>query len=344
MNTEQFNIYIIPLLYLAGGIIIGYIFEKIVFKILHRITRKTSWKGDDVIFDSFQGMPFFWAIAGGAYFGINSSIIDEHYKDLYDKIIVAFFILSGAIFSARMVVGFIAMKTEDTPGAIPSTSIIANIIRAAFFLLGIMFVFQSFGISIAPMLTALGVGGLAVALALQDTLSNLFSGIQLIASGKVKTGNFIRISPTEEGYVTDITWRYTTIQTVFNNVIIIPNSKLATSIITNFNLPDQEVVVRVEVGVSYDSDLQKVEEIAIQVAKELMKEKEAEGGITSFEPVVRFHTFGESSVNFTVIFRVKEFINQSPFRHEFMKALHRKFKETGIEIPFPIRTVIMKNK
>lgn len=344
MTPEDFHIYIFPLFYLAGGVLAGYISEKIIFNLLHRLTRKTEWKGDDIIIDSLKGMPFFWAIAAGAYLAINTSALDETYKDLYDKIIIAFFIISGAIVTARIVIGFIALKTEDTPGAIPSTSIVANIIRVTFLLLGLMFVLQSFGVSITPMLTALGVGGLAVALALQDTLSNLFSGLQIIASGKIRTGDFISISATEEGYVTDITWRNTTIQTVLNTIIIIPNSRLASSIITNYHLPEAEVAVRLEVGVSYDSDLQQVENITKEVAKEIINRYENEGAITTFEPIVRFHTFGESSINFIVVFRVKEYMNRSPLRHEFIKALHRKYNETGIEIPFPIRTVVMKNK
>jgi small-conductance mechanosensitive channel len=115
---------------------------------------------------------------------------------------------------------------------------------------------------------------------------------------------------------------------------------LASTIITNFSLPAQEVSVMVPVGVSYGSDLEKVERVTIEVAKEVMRE--VHGGIPEFEPYIRYHTFADFSINFNVILRAREYIDMYPLKHEFVKRLHRRYKTEGIEIPFPIRTVHMK--
>jgi small-conductance mechanosensitive channel len=145
----------------------------------------------------------------------------------------------------------------------------------------------------------------------------------------------------QEGYVTQIGWRSTRIRMLPNNILIVPNSKLVSSQITNFYLPETEMAVLVQVGVSYQSDLEKVESVTIGVAKEVLQE--VNGGVKEFEPFIRYHTFSDFSINFTVILRAKEYVSKYLIIHEFIKRLHRRYQLEGIEIPFPIRTVYMKN-
>jgi small-conductance mechanosensitive channel len=123
-------------------------------------------------------------------------------------------------------------------------------------------------------------------------------------------------------------------------LIVIPNAKLANSVITNFSRPQKKMSVIIQVGVSYDSDLAEVERITKEVAKQVVTE--VQGGVPEYEPLIRYHTFADFSINFSVIIRVKEFVNKYLVRHEFIKALHKRYNEEGIEIPFPIRTVHMK--
>jgi small-conductance mechanosensitive channel len=125
-------------------------------------------------------------------------------------------------------------------------------------------------------------------------------------------------------------------------MIIVPNSKLAQSVVTNYYLPERETAVLVDVGVSYDSDLPKVEEVTKEVAREIMKT--TPGGVPGFEPFIRYHTFGDSSIDFTVILRGREFADKFLIKHEFVKKLQARFKTEGIEIPFPIRTVYLPGK
>ncbi len=122
------------------------------------------------------------------------------------------------------------------------------------------------------MLTALGVGGLAVALALQDTLANLFAGIHILASKTVQPGDYIRLSSGEEGYVEDINWRQTTVRALSNNLVVIPNGQLAKTNMTNFMRPEQQLTILVQVGVAYDSDLEHVERVTTEVVAEVMTE------------------------------------------------------------------------
>ncbi|MBU4405409.1 MAG: mechanosensitive ion channel family protein, partial [Acidobacteria bacterium] len=217
-----------------------------------------------------------------------------------------------------------------------------NLTRIFVFLFGFLIIFNSLGISITPILTGLGIGGLAVALALQETLANLFAGLQLIASKQIRPGDYIRLGSGEEGFIVDINWRNTTVRELSNNLNIIPNSHISKTIVKNYFLPEKISSVLVQVGVAYESDLEKVEKATIEVAREVMRE--IPGGVSDFEPFTRYHTFGDSSINFTVILKAKEFVDQYILKHEFIKRLHKRYQAEGITIPFPIRTLHFEGK
>ncbi len=338
----KFDLFIYPALYFFGCLLIGVLLEKILLKYLLIAAHKSKWKTDNIITDSLKGILIFWGIAAGALLAVNNLPLNATVKSVSGKIIFSLLVFSISVVAGRILVGLIKSRGLKAPGLLPSTSIIANITRVIVFIIGALVILQTLGISITPILTALGVGGLAVALALQDTLSNLFSGVQVIASQQIKTGDYIKLDSGEEGYVVDTTWRSTTIRALPNNLIIIPNSKLASAIVRNYQLPDTEIAVLVEVGVSYGSDLVKVEQVTIQTAKEIMQT--IEGGVVNFEPFIRYHTFSDSSINFTTILRANEFTSQFIIKHEFIKALHKQFSKNGIEIPFPIRTVHIKKE
>jgi small-conductance mechanosensitive channel len=333
---------IAPIIFIVGGFILGLIFQKIILREIKKIAARTKWEGDDVIIHGLHGMTIFWFVAAGVYGALRYVDINPALSSFFQKGLMIFVVLSVTLVLAKILVGFVNLYTRKVGGALLSTSMFANLTRILVFILGILIILQHLGISIAPILTALGVGGLAVALALQETLSNLFAGIQMIASKQIKPGDYVKLGSGEEGYISDITWRYTTIQALPNNVIIIPNAKLAAAIVTNYNYPEKELAVSVRVGVSYDSDLEIVEKIVIEVAKEVMTE--VPGGVPDSEPFIRYHTFNDSSIDFNVILRGSEFANQYLIRHEFIKRLHRRFKAENIEIPFPVRTVYMQGK
>ena len=206
---------------------------------------------------------------------------------------------------------------------------------------GGMLILDNLGVSLTPLLTTLGIGSLAVAIALQDTLGNAFAGLHIKADQPIEVGQFIRLENGDEGYVERIGWRSTRIRMLPNKTAVVPNNKLVQSTIINYDLPDSEVAVLVQVGVHYDSDLQQVERVTKEVAKSIMTK--VPGGVPSFEPFIRYHTFNQSSIDFTVILRARTFVDNYLIKHELIKALQAKYRETGIVIPFPIRTVYLAN-
>ncbi len=135
----------------------------------------------------------------------------------------------------------------------------------------------------------------------------------------------------------DINWRSTKIKMLPNNLVLIPNDKLNKAIVINYCLPDKEMAVLVDLGVHYKSDLEKVEKITSEVAKSVMTD--VAGGVAYFDPFIRYHTFGDSCIKFTVILRAKEFVDQYLIKHEFVKRLHKRYAQEGINIPYPIRAI-----
>jgi small-conductance mechanosensitive channel len=247
----------------------------------------------------------------------------------------------GAL-SVTLAAAAIASQSVDVYGArlapaLPVSSLTRNIAWALTAMLGLLVVLNGVGLSITPMLTALGVGGLAVALALQEPLANFFAGLFITLAGQIRVGDYVKLDSGQEGYVVDFSWRSTRLRMLANNLVVVPNAKLAQAIVVNHHLPSSDLAVLVEVGVDYTSDLRQVERVVTEVSREVMAE--VPGGVPDFEPFIRYHTFADSSINFTVILRAKEFVDQYLIKHEFVKRLHTRFTYEGIVIPFPIRTI-----
>jgi small-conductance mechanosensitive channel len=277
---------------------------------------------------------------GGAYGSIVLLPLTRDTDAVARKVLMVLVIAAATLVAARLSAGAVRRFVLRTGESGAYGSIFLNITRLVVVSVGLLVVLQSLGISITPILTALGVGGLAVALALQDTLANLFAGIHVIASKYVKGGDYVRLDSGEEGWVVDINWRHTSLRQIPDNLIMVPNAKLASTILTNFHRPAQPMGVPVDVGVSYDSDLEHVERVTLEVAREVLRD--VSGGEEAFEPYIWYCEFNDFSIDFKVYLRVREYYHQYPVVHEFIKRLHRRYKAEGIVIPFPIRTLVWK--
>lgn len=336
LNAKPFEI-LIPFAVFGIVFLLGCLIRRIIFVRLTKWAQKTKTTVDDVIIDSLKKPFIIWSIMLGIYIALESSKVPDGAVHIINKVLLVLGIFSVTMVLAQMSSGLIKAYSRRIESALPVTSLTQNISRIIIFAVGILVILNSLGIAITPILATLGVGGLAVALALQDTLSNLFSGFHIIVAKQVRVGDYVKLDSGEEGYVTDITWRTTKIKMLPNNVVLVPNEKLTKVIVTNYYLPDKEIAVLIEVGVHYDSDLEKVEKITCEVAKEVMKIKC--GGVEDFEPFIRYHTFSDFSIKFTVILRAKEFVDQYLVKHEFVKKLHKRYAKEGIVIPYPIRAV-----
>ena len=205
--------------------------------------------------------------------------------------------------------------------------------------LGILMALELLGIPITPLIAGLGIGGIAVALALQPTLGNLFSGTYLVTEGDLNEGDFVELDGGPSGFVVDVGWRSTKIRDRFNNLILIPNSKMADSIMTNYYSQSKVMTVFVSCGVSYDSDLQQVEEVSLDVARSVKRDvEEAED---DYEPLIYFTAFGDSNIDFVLLLQANDRAGSFAVTHELIKRLHARFEQERIEINYPVRKLVM---
>lgn len=328
---------LMPVIVFLLVLLIGLIVKRVVFSRFQKLAAKTVTQLDDMIIRGIQGPVTVLCLMTSLYFGLQFSRLPPGIMHLMNKTLMVLSLVAVTLAASNLLSGLIKFYASRIDSAWSMTSITQNIVKVFVFSIGSLVVLNSLGISITPVLATLGVGGLAVALALQDTLSNLFAGFHIIAARQIRVGDYIKLESGENGYVVDINWRLTKIKMLANNIVIIPNDKLSKTVLVNYYLPDKEMSVLVDLGVHYKSDLDKVERVTCEVAKSVMKE--ISGGVDYFEPFIRYHTFGDSSIKFTVILRVKEFVDQYMIKHEFIKRLHKRYASEGINIPYPIRAV-----
>ena len=247
-----------------------------------------------------------------------------------------------ALAADRLALGAIRRIERESEQMRSYSAITHGIVHALIIVLALMVALASLGTSITPLLVVLGVALIAVALALQSTLGKLFSGIYVLTDKPIKVGQYVEIEGGIEGVVDQTNWRSTHIRTLADNIIIVPNSKIAGSIITNYDMPEGEIGVLVPLGVHYKSDLEQVEKITVEVAREVLKE--VEGTDPRFDPYVRYHTFGDSAINFTAVLRSRDYGARPLIAHEFIKRLHKRYSQEGIVIPSPTHTLYLKQE
>lgn len=336
-TAQQWTGQLAPLVLLVGGFVVGFVLERVVLALSQRSLAEATPGVVEVVTRTLKWTTTLLVGMIGAGLALAASSLPSEFVAVADDVLFALGAAIVTVMVMRLSVGVLALWLDHYDDLLPATSIVLVVVRVVVITIGVLIVLEHLGISIAPILAAAGVGGIALALGLQDTLSSLFAGLQIIAGGEIRTGDYVQLESGEEGRVIDIRWRSTTIRTIRDNVIIVPNSVLAKLIVRNYRLSEEELSIVVDVGVSYASDLEHVERVAQEVAREVMEETEA--GVSGFEPAVRFHAFGDSSVDLRVILRVRTFTDQYALRSEFVKRLHRRFEEEGIVIPFPMRTV-----
>jgi small-conductance mechanosensitive channel len=198
--------------------------------------------------------------------------------------------------------------------------------------LGLAFVLNQLGVDISALLAGLGIAGIAVALALQNTLSSIFSAVGLAIDRPIRQGDFVRLEDGTEGFVEDISMRSTRIRTFQHSLVIVPNDRITNMVIENSYLPKEDISLKISLGVGYGANLEKAENIAIDTASTILEQHQAMG---ETEPFVRFSSFGDSAIQMNVFLSVDRFLDQYIIKHEFIKALTAAYKKAKIDIPYP---------
>jgi small-conductance mechanosensitive channel len=332
---------VLPLVIFLVTVAVGWVGRSLFMRALRAWTDRSQAKVGLILQDALRGPILIWTVILALHLAIESSALPPRVVSWGGKTLLVLWILSLTIMCVRIAGNLVHYYGAQATGALPVTTLTESLAQLAVVILGVLLLMRSLGLEITPILTALGVGGLAVALALQDTLSNLFGGFYVAVARQIRLGDYIKLSTGEEGYVSDIGWRSTTIRALANNMTIVPNAKLAQAIVTNYYLPEKRMGSSLQVSVSYDSDPDEIERLLLDVAK--TGAGEIPGLLAEPAPFVSFDPgFGDSALGFTLNYQVAEFVNQFGVRHQLRKRILRQFRQAGVKMPYPSRDLYLR--
>ena len=341
-SNQLMNTWFIPAIIVFIGIVLGMIFKQVVHTRLKKAALTSEWEGDDIILHAVESQIVLWFFWAALSLALRDVEIAEPFGLYVSNFLIIILMASITHAAAKLIVGLLNLWSKKQGGGFPSTIMFTNFVWITVYSIGLLVILDALDISIAPMLTALGIGGLAVSLALKDTLTDVFAGLHILLSKKVQPGDFVSLDSGEMGYIQNITWRNTKMLERTNNIIHIPNTKLSKAIIKNYDSGESSFSVKIPMGVGYDSDLDVVERVVMEVANDLHQYMDEMNKQST--PSFKFRGFGQSSIDFMVYFRGNKYGDQNPIIHAFVKKLHKRFNEEGIEIPFPMRTVIQRSE
>ena len=300
---------------------------------LVRLSTKTRGDWDDVLVLELNRRLPFWALLVGLSVSLDYWPLQPRWSVLITRVLSTLAIASVTLLVATVATRLVAAYGPRVSPSVPVSGLTQNIVRFLVITIGLLVILNGLNVDVRPALAALGVGGLAVALALQEPLSNLFAGLFVTIAGQLRIGDYVKLESGPEGFIRDFNWRSARIQTLAGHFVIVPNSKLAQAIVSNFSLPERDTLVTLDVGVDYGSDLTKVEQIATVVATEVIRE--VAGALPDVAPAVRYHTFSDLSVKFSVQVRAREVPDQGLIKHELIKRLQARLSREGIVLRPP---------
>ncbi|MBI4237897.1 MAG: mechanosensitive ion channel family protein [Deltaproteobacteria bacterium] len=313
----------------GSAVVVGWLCRLLLCPLLRAASRnRVRW--DEGLLRVLRRHIIWWTMAGGIWLAPQVIQFGSAMRIHFQHVAAALFITSASFAAARTAIVFIRAVAARSAVELPLTSALETLVRLSVWAVGGLLILSNLGISITPLVTALGVGSLALALGLQDTLSNLVAGLYTTMARHLRVGDFVEFDGGHRGFITDIGWRTTRIRTPQNNIILVPNAKLMQTIVTNYDLPVQEQAASVEVRIGLHNDLAAVETLTLEVARDV--QQTVTGAIVSFEPTVRFQGFPQGGVVLQVALQAKSFADRALVIHEFLKRVHTRFRQAGVEL------------
>jgi small-conductance mechanosensitive channel len=287
--------------------------------------------GSASVADMLRLPSLLWCLVPGIAAAIEVAHLPPRTVHMLDLAFVAVIILSVTITLANVAGALIARLGERKSLHLMVTGLAKTAVRSAVLVVGGLVLLGALGVQITPLLTALGVGGLALALALQDTLSNLFAGVHLLADKPIRVGDYVKLADGVEGYVIDVGWRSTRVRRLENSIAIVPNSSVAKATIINYDLPEPHLGITVRVNVDYASDPDRVQALLEEEAVRAVGE--VPGLLGEPKPGARLIPgFGDFGMEFSLGCQVARYVDQYVVQHELRKRIVRRLQAEGIRI------------
>ncbi len=331
---------LLVLLAIAGiAVLAGILFERIVIATARRLVKKTKTDWDDLILHAVH--PAIALLVVVVVFQLGLVLAGAALPDLvveaWGRLALGIGIVLFAVLATRLMGGLLRRMGQRHARMRSVARLGARFSNVIVYTMAFLVILGSYGIAITPLITSLGIAGLAVALALQDTLSNFFAGVWIQTGRSMEPGHYVKLEGENlEGYIEEVGWRTTRIRQLGNNITIVPNARMAQTIVTDYHLPVPRMSLLIPIGVGYECDPRHVEAVLVDEAKRAAGQ--VEGLLADPAPFVRFIPgFGDFSLQFTLICHVREYVDQYLAQHELRMRILDRFRKEGIRIPYPIR-------
>jgi MscS family membrane protein len=342
INNITSNKYIISLIYLILSFTIIRLGAFILEKIILKLTVKTKTDLDDKIISKTAKPITILVLLFGVKIALSPLGLEENVAHLINELIISLVILISA-YIIYVIFDLLFAKTwkrvarkANTKANDALIQLTQGTIKVILVILTILYLLSYWGVEIGPLLAGVGIGGIAIAFALQSSLANVFGGVSIIMDKTVRVGDWIKLEDGTVGIILKIGLRSTKLKTFDNETIYIPNSKLSDSKVQNIALPDPKSRVVIPFGVAYGSNVDKVKKI---VMKEL---KKVDHYVEDPEPSVKFLEMGDSALIFKAFFFVDSFENRFAAIDEANTKIYNALNKEGISIPFPQMDVHLK--
>lgn len=323
---------LLPLAWVLGGIVAGVIAYLLIVRPLRRATARHGFHALETAMSIIGTVIILWGALAGLYIGMDHLTLSTREAKFLDRAIGALFIFSLMWIAARVAGTWIEAFGRRTEHKLFSVSLYSTLVQGAILIIGLLTVLSSMGIAIAPLLTTLGLGGLAVALALNDTLSNLFAGVQIVAARQLRIGDYVKFD-FAEGEVVDIHWHNTTIRDFENNLIVIPNSKINTSPFTNYSMCVSALVVPAVATLAWKGPMPELRTIAERAACESVTE--VAGQIEAENCQVFLSAVNETNVQVTGLLPIGHIENRMRATSGFLRRLYDAALEANMGVRRP---------
>lgn len=335
--------YLVAIIYFVVFFILLRIGIFILERIVLKLTLKTKTTLDDLIIEKLN-VPL-TIIAGLFGVRLTLKIIPEIETSLFFiEPLISTVIIGVVLYSLYSIINlaFFRVWTKVSKKANRDSNealmyLLGSFLKVVIIILALLYILSIWGYQIGPWLAGLGIGGIAIAFALQSSLANVFSGISIILDKSVRVGDLVNLGGVS-GKILKIGLRSTKVQTFDNEIVIVPNSKLADENIHNIAQPDPVVRVVIPFGVEYGSSIEKVKKITLKEIKTVANIVEQP------EPIVRFIEMADSSLNFKAYFFVNSFENRFGAIDEANTKIYNALNKNKIGIPFPQMDVHLKKK
>jgi MscS family membrane protein len=323
-------------------VIIAFLAKIILTQVLKPLAKKTKTKIDDIVIKSVSSIIFYIALLLGIKVGLQDFEFGENIQAIFDGIINTLIIFVVTVLLLKIISGFALQWTKEWKFKTKTTAderlipFLQKILKAVVIVLALIFAFNAWKINISPLLATAGIAGIAIGLAVKDSLSNILGGLQLVLDKTFKVGDKIQLESGELGVIMDVGLRSTKLRTYDNEVIYIPNGYLANTKIKNFTEPDLSIRTSVSFGVEYGSDTKKVQKVVLEAIKKI------ENVLEQPEPGVLFLEMSDFSLDFVARAWVESYTDAYSTKLKMTDEIYNALNKANIGIPFPTRTVYTK--